>query len=254
MVEGGQAIKLDLRESSGKKRRILISLSWDDAKLASPARIRDLQWSAPAWLPSILRAAFDGTIKIIRHFFVWIQEIFTAPAYSARTYYRQSKSSKKADQPGHDQFSQRDLDLLCFIYDADKNFVRKITPDPDNQIDEARSVYHSGEEFTGAGVYDDETICIEDGVLPDTYRHFVFLTVSDSKLSLGECGTFNMRLSDSVSEKAFITTPITPEQSGGNTAYIFCHAWREGNDWYAKSIGSFADFESDWPTELKKFI
>lgn len=223
--------------------RFLVGLSWDDAALASPAKIYN---------PRVTRDIPQPVNGFLRHLIVWIQEMFWTTGRSVKTGYRTYRSNKADDQDGRDlNYAGRDLDLLCLIYDADKNFVRSVGPETDQLIDPAGVVYHSGEEHSGAGAYDDEIIRIEVDRLPRQYQHFVFLTLADSKLSLGRCGPFSIRLADSMSNADFLKAEIQPEQGGDHTAHVFCHLYRENDKWFAKSLNLFGEFETDWATHLK---
>lgn len=224
-MTGGQAVKLDLRNSSGNKKRILVGLSWDDTPR------RPLERS---------RYRFFDIFFGIYNFFV--------------TEIRNSRTKKEDKQERDSNFKHRDLDLLCFIYDAEGNFIRDIGPDPEKLIDESGSVYHSGEEFTGEAVYDDEAIRIDVGKLPAHYEHFVFMVVSDSKLSLAECGTFKIRLADSLKENDFLGMDVMAPPGSLFSAYIFGSLRKNGGDWTMQPIAEFGDFDADWATELKKFI
>ena len=212
-------MKLDIQPTSGNKKRLLVGLSWDALPGSSPSK---------------------GLLGTIIHTFKFGREW--------------SKSEKKADAPGRDiSFTGRDLDLLCFIFDENKRYIREINPSPDNLIDEAASVYHSGEEYTGEGVYDDETVTIDINKLPAEFKHFVFVVVSDSKLSLAECGTFKLRIADSSKDMNFILEDVTAPP-GDTSAYVFTKISRDGDTWNAERLGHFGEFETDWQNELPKYL
>jgi len=212
-------MKLDIKPTSGNKKRLMIGLSWDTPPRSSPSK---------------------GILGTIVHTFRFGREW--------------SKSEKKTDLPGRDtSFAGRDLDLLCFIFDENKNFIREIGPSPDLLIDEASSVYHSGEEYTGEAVYDDETVTIDINKLPSEYKHFIAVVVSDSKLSLSECGTFKLRIADSSQDLNFILEDVTAPP-GDTSAYVFAKISREGDTWSAEKLGHFGEFETDWQNELPKYL
>lgn len=212
-------MKLDIQATSGNKKRLMVGLSWDALPGSSPTK---------------------GIWGTIVHTFKFGREW--------------SNSEKKTDAPGRDiNFSGRDLDLLCFIFDENKNFVREIGPSPDKLIDESSSIYHSGEEYTGEGVYDDETVTIEINKLSDTYKHFVFVVVSDSKLSLAECGTFKLRIADSSKDMNFILEDVLAPQ-GDTSAYVFAKISRDGDNWNAEKLAHFGVFETEWQNELRQYL
>lgn len=208
-------MKLDIQPTMGNKKRLLIGLSWDALPRSNPSK---------------------GIWGTIVHTFKFGREW--------------ANSEKKTDAPGRDMnFSGRDLDLLCFIFDENKKFIREIGPSPETLIDETSSIYHSGEEYTGESAGDDEVVTIDINKLPETYKHFVIVVVSDSKLSLAECGTFKLRIADSSKDMNFILEDINAPQNN-SSAYIFASITRDGDVWNAKKIGTFTDFNTDWALSL----
>ena len=249
-------MQLELKASSGNKKRILVGLSWEDGKTVSMAKTRDYlpPKSEPVSEDTKKTSFLSGLRNFTRHILLWGDEMASTGGQTFRALRLDATTSKKDDSKGRDiKSSMRDLDLLCFIFDKDKNFVREIGPDPDTMIDEASSVYHSGEEFSGGGLYDDEMVRIEIDKLPANYQHFVFVVVSDSKLSLAECGTFNLRLADSTTDHNFIKDDVDAP-ADNSSAYIFAKLSRDDQIWTTEQISKFGDFETDWPTALPEYI
>lgn len=218
-------MELNIQASSGNKKRLLVGLAWDDTPVSQPSRRKNI-----------------------------ILNIFGTLLHSLMYALRSSKVDKNEDKPGRDiNFSQRDLDLLCFIFNQEKKLVCTIGPDEDQMIEETNSVYHSGEEYTGSGVYDDEIIRIEIAKLPEHYHHFVFVVVSDSKLSLSECGPIRLRLADSSTDKNFIAERLEAPNNG-SSAYIFSRLTRKGDGWDGEAVGRYTDFEGDWSKTLPALL
>lgn len=249
--------EIDLPSPSLGKRRLVVGLSWDDAPLPDHDVVsepKSLNKASEAIMTSPrlekmnpqTKTALAAPLRFLRHMDIWFQELGNIRNH-IKAHNRVSSSSKSDDQPGRDKtFKQRDLDLVCFIFDEKGNFVCEIGPDPDTMVGHKNSIYHSGEEYTGQGTGDDEQIRIEIDSLPDTYCHFVFAVVSDSSLTFEECGTFTLRLADSRTEKSYFESAITAQQSGKHTAYAFCRLTHVAGQWFNTPINHFAQFEPDW--------
>lgn len=233
-----------IRPSKSGTRRIRVGLSWDDTGYTPPARIREPYAKKPKTLLG----------RLFRHLEIWGQEMSSIAPQTAQGEKKRRHSSKSEDAKGRDtQYSLRDLDLMCFIYDGNGKFIRVIGPDPDNLIDPHKSVYHSGEEFTGEGVYDDESICIEADSILDEYVHFIFVIASDSNLSLSQCGNFGINVMDGADNKICSET-VTAEESQHNSAYVFARISRSQQDWSLHKIAAYGDFDTQWSGELKKYL
>jgi stress response protein SCP2 len=162
---------------------------------------------------------------------------------------------RKENKAGRNiKFKKRDLDLHCFIFDEDKQFVCEVSPEPQKLIDPSSSVYHSGDDYSGEGSFDDETIKLELNRLSRDYAHFFFVVTCDTKLTLAQCGEFRLHLYDPQSNKDLLLKKTKSEDGAAHASYIFCHLHKTDGAWDANPIESFGPYDRDWPLELAKMI
>ena len=94
--------------------------------------------------------------------------------------------------------SQHDLDVNCFVYDQDKNFIDFIGSEASDTIDSSGKIYHSGDNMCGTGEGDDETITVELANLPANYQTLVFLVEISSRHSFAQVEAPEVRVVDSM--------------------------------------------------------
>ncbi|MFA7276068.1 MAG: TerD family protein [Pseudobdellovibrionaceae bacterium] len=231
-----KTIPLDISPEGA--RRLLVGLSWEpllEPKLTTEEKKSLWARLALTWkLMPGNRGGYTGYAA--KHQREWRKD--------------EDKSSREKDYPHYD------LDLLCLVFDNDKNLQVTIGPDPDILIDDLSTIYHSGENSTGSGgIADDEQIHIETASVPDSYQHFFFIVLSDCKFDLGEIDSLKIRIADSKTEKNFLTLDIMPpEHTALKTGYLFAHIFRDGDNWKALPIEQFDAFEADWPALCASLI
>ncbi|MCB9979193.1 MAG: TerD family protein [Rhodospirillales bacterium] len=161
-------------------------------------------------------------------------------------------SKKEKDLPGRDEdFSHFDIDLHCFAYDINRNFLFEISPETRKLISPDGKIYHSGEEETGIGVYDDETIHIELKKLPDLYSFFVFSVSNDCRHSFNKISNLKVRLVDSASEQTLLETLVSSDQADG---FAFCTLYKNDGEWFFSPIAQYLKFDGEWKTSLTQFL
>lgn len=215
-------IKLDL----DGRRRLMIGLSWDpmDSRHAPDPEQRER-----FYLYDVDRA------------FMFLQHIRSTEKYE--------------DGKGREKdYAHFDLDLICFVLDRDGKEVAYTGPAASDMIDKAGAVYHSGENYSGYGGYDDEQIHIEMNAVPAHYENLFFIVASDSKFSLNQVKNPSVRLVDCKTEKTLVETPVKAPVDRETFAFIYANLYRKGDEWFLQEIGEFADGEQDWPAYLKRYL
>lgn len=70
--------------------------------------------------------------------------------------------------------SQHDMDLTCFMYNVQGEFVDYVGSEAQDSMDQSGKVYHSGDDMSGEGQGDDETISVELNALPVDIHALIF--------------------------------------------------------------------------------
>lgn len=232
--EKGRSQPLEISET--KSNRVVVGLSWDPKQSKALDNIGKFHDPDNNMAQQAFSDAYD-MVQTVKH-----------AIYMKR-------SQKTSDYDGQEvSFTHYDLDLHCFAYDNNGAFLYELSPSSFQAIDESETTYHSGEDFSGLGGYDDERVCIETKTLPDNYTHFFFVVKSDSKHSLLDIPSAELRLADSKTETNFSEVQIAPEDGDTSTAFVYAHLYKTGDSWHMKTIGEYGHFETNWQEELKKHI
>lgn len=161
---------------------------------------------------------------------------------------------KTEDLEGRDEkYAQFDMDLHCFVFDQNKNFLFEIDPTTEKTVNpgESVSVYHSGEETDGAGVYDDETIHIETKKTQDDYSYFVFAVSNDCAFSFDKINNLKIRLVNSLDDSTLHEKPV---DSGENDGYVYGCVYRQQDKWFFTPIEKYIKFDENWQNEIKSLL
>lgn len=153
---------------------------------------------------------------------------------------------------------QYDMDLVAIIFDADGNPVDAVSPDLDEVMDQSGHIYHSGDNDTGRGEYDDEVISVELAELPDYIHHIVFLVIAQSGHTFDRILGSEARIADSKTNEDRLHINLGPKGSEGvgKTACIFARIYRDGDKWMGHHIAEYRidkDIE-DWPAEMQPYL
>jgi stress response protein SCP2 len=153
---------------------------------------------------------------------------------------------------GHNVESH-DMDLACVMYDADGSFVDGVSGRPEETTDQSGKVYHSGDDTTGTGDLDDETLWVELKDLPDYIHHIVVVVEMQSKHTFNDVEQPHIRLADGMTnENQFIAS-----MTGAYTAFVFGRIFRgDGGEWLFHYIGeNFMGSDiADWVDHLHRYV
>ncbi len=170
----------------------------------------------------------------------------------------QSVRTKDDDMKGRDKKSAAyDLDLDCYIFGKDKNFLRLVGTEDAALIDPSKRIYHTGEDQGGSAGPDDEQVFVETKGLPEEYYHLYFVVKCDSKYHFAQYDTPHVRLVDSKSGESQLECNLGPVggdktdlTGAGMYNYLFCHVWREGDGWKFANVDRFLDENINWESDL----
>jgi tellurium resistance protein TerZ len=130
-----------------------------------------------------------------------------------------------------------DLDASCLLFDASGTLVDQVwfrqlrTPDGAGQ--------HTGDNLTGAGEGDDESIIVELGRLPASVQTLVFVVNSFTGQNFSQIENAFCRLVDETSGEEVARYELTG--SGTHNAQIMSKVARDGAGWSMTAIGATAN-------------
>jgi stress response protein SCP2 len=141
-----------------------------------------------------------------------------------------------------------DLDLYCYIFDADFKLVQSVGPKDADVIDSSGKIYHSGEDQVGREAKDAEQIFVETREIPGSYQHLFFVVRSANRHQMGDIPDGSVRLSDSAANMNILQTQITAKAMppGNSYGYVLCRLSRDGDGWTLRNFDSFVGKEVDW--------
>ena len=237
----GEIKKLDLDLSH--HQRVMVGLSWDPV---------DGKWMEDTAPPKWATEKTDSEVVEAAHrIFSYLYDVTRSFAYLAHV----RSGEKVKDEKGRDKnYNQFDLDLICYVLDKNGNQAAYSGPASADVIDEKEVIYHSGENFSGYGGYDDEQIHIEVNKVPEEYRNIFFVVDSDCKFSLDEVNNPSIRLVNCLTDENILDIPINAPAPINAYAYVFGRLFHDGDSWYFHFIDEYTDDEkSDWPKFLNQF-
>lgn len=152
-----------------------------------------------------------------------------------------------------------DLDLVCLMFDKDKNLVDAVSPNPLESIDHSGTVYHSGDETQGISSGDDEQISIELAHLPKNVYSLSFIAIIQSGHYFGHVLNTECRLADGRTNAELWRAPLgrSLKEGSDKTAVHFCVIHKGGDTgWVLKNIMEYRidiDVE-DWAKEVTPYL
>ena len=154
------------------------------------------------------------------------------------------------------QHNHHDLDLSCYIYDANKRYISHVSTEDGRQTDQTGKIYHSGDNVEGIGEGDDEQISVELKDLDPAIQAIIFKASIKSGHSFDEITAPEIRLVDGYSNHDFLHVPIN-QPHNDKPAFIFASLIKTpDNQWNVRHIGEFVDGPDDgnWAEYLKTFV
>lgn len=155
--------------------------------------------------------------------------------------------------------SQHDLDITCYVYNKNVEYIDFVGAEAQDSMDQSGKIYHSGDDMTGAGDGDDESISVELAALPDDIYALVFLVEIRSNHNFCDVDAPHSHLIDGMSNKVLLDAPICHDEGARKNAFIMCSITRDnGNDsgWSVVNISEYPDISQieNWGEYLKQFV
>jgi tellurium resistance protein TerZ len=130
-----------------------------------------------------------------------------------------------------------DLDASAVLYDANRNVVDQVWFQQLQSKD--RSVQHSGDNLTGDGEGDDESITVYLDQVPQNVSTIVFLVNSFTGQNFSQIENAFCRLVDETTGQEIARYELTG--SGTHTAQVMAKVSRDGAGWSMTAIGNIAN-------------
>jgi tellurium resistance protein TerZ len=130
-----------------------------------------------------------------------------------------------------------DLDASCLLFDASGTLVDQVWFRQLRTTDGA--VQHTGDNLTGAGEGDDESIIVELGKLPTSVQTLVFVVNSFTGQNFSQIENAFCRLVDETTGEEVARYELTG--SGTHNAQIMSKVAREAGGWSMTAIGATAN-------------
>ena len=155
--------------------------------------------------------------------------------------------------------SQHDLDIQCYIYNKNKEFIDFVGAEAQDSMDQSETIYHSGDDQNGTGDGDDEFISAELARMPREIHGLVFMVEIQSNHVFTDVQTPETRLADGYDNQNLIEMPITGEQAGRSQTFVMCAIQRKSDSptgWQAHNISDFPNISKieDWGSYLSQYI
>jgi stress response protein SCP2 len=154
---------------------------------------------------------------------------------------------------------QHDLDLSCYIFDENKEYVDFVGAEGQDNMDQSGKIYHSGDDMTGEGEGDDEAISIELANVPDYVCHMVFLVEVNTNHAFGEIHQPSARIADGFDDSNLYETVFGQTEGSDNKSYIIAEIYRNRTSptgWSLHNIDDYPNVEEieDWAEYMKQFL
>jgi stress response protein SCP2 len=153
---------------------------------------------------------------------------------------------------------QHDLDIACFVFNESGEYIDFVGAMAQDAMDSTGCIYHSGDDSTGEGISDDETISVELGGLPFDTTDLFFVVEVMSDHSFSEVSNPSIRIADGMTDKNLHESHIN---TGDASKKAFLAARISRNDrsptgWDLHIIEEYPDLSqvSDWGSYLSRYL
>ncbi|MGC0422878.1 TerD family protein [Embleya sp. AB8] len=139
----------------------------------------------------------------------------------------------KGLRPGLQALTGVDLDASCLLFDADHHLVDTVWPR--QLVSKDGAVKHTGDNTTGAGEGDDESIIVDLESLSPRVTALVFTVSSDSSSAFAKVAEAHCRIVDEHDGSELVRFELS--EHGGHDAQIMVKLVRVAEGWALTAIG-----------------
>ena len=126
-----------------------------------------------------------------------------------------------------------DLDASCLVFDESGKLVGEVWFRALKGMDGA--IVHTGDNLTGEGDGDDETIKVDLSKLPSSVKSLVFTVNSFRGQTFDKIANAKCRVIDDVAGKELAS--FTLSESGSHTGLVMAKIYRHNGEWKLHAIG-----------------
>lgn len=148
--------------------------------------------------------------------------------------------------------SYHDLDLSCFLYNKDKEFLDIISGKIGKIVDQSGGIYHSGDDKEGIDDGDDEQISVELARIDTSIHYIIFKASVESGHSVDEIDAPAIRMVDAYSSHPFIKIDLDKNEGAGKDAYIFATLYRDPSSPSQWSLDTIDEYHTSSPLKQWK--
>lgn len=130
-----------------------------------------------------------------------------------------------------------DLDATCLVFDAQRELVDVVWFQQLQSKD--RSIVHTGDNRTGVGEGDDESILVDLVNISPSAHTLVFVVNSFTGQNFTQIENATCRLVDSVDESELARYELTG--SGSHNAQVMAKVYRDGPGWTMQAVGQIGN-------------
>lgn len=153
---------------------------------------------------------------------------------------------------------QHDLDLSCFVFNSSGEYIDYVSAMAQDSMDQTGCIYHSGDDATGAGDGDDETISCELAGLPMDTAQLVFVTEIRSDHVFDQVDDPYFRLADGMSNENLFELHMATHEGKDKKACVIGKIFRgrSPTGWCQQLIEDYPNLDdvTDWGSYLTRFL
>ena len=154
---------------------------------------------------------------------------------------------------------QHDLDISCFVFDHDRNYIDFIGPMAQDSMDQSGAIYHSGDDATGEGGGDDEFISCELAGVPADVESLIFVTEIRSGHVFEQVDTPSMRIADGMTNNNLCELVMAQNAGKNAAACIMARIFRDSaspTGWKLHVIDEYPNLDdvTDWGSYLSRYL
>lgn len=154
---------------------------------------------------------------------------------------------------------QHDLDLCCFVYNDSGEYIDFVGSMAQDGMDSTGCIYHSGDDNTGEGATDDESISVELAGLPEDTVNIIFMAEIRSDHKFSDIDGATARVADGMTNKDLFNLEMAETAGKDTQACVIARIFRDGRSttgWSIQAIDEYPNLAevSDWGSYLTRYL
>lgn len=146
-----------------------------------------------------------------------------------------------------------DLDLSCYIFDAEGRYIRCVSGDSLELMDPSGAVNHTGNNRDGYGNID-EGISLKLPDMPVEYKQFIFVVTSPHGRRFKDVRDGEVRIENRSAHKIIYSKKLGQQDGVSQFAYIACGVFNQSQGWHIQEMNNYARLDENWPVYLRRYL